>query len=290
MTARPMDRFSWRYWPAAATACLKRGIARKEKPDLVIVDVLMPKMDGYEFLRKLRLDRRIADTTVIFYTAHYIEEESRKLAKACGVRHIIVRPVEGEEVLEMVDEALAMRPRASGSLTAWELARKHLRVVTEKLADKVCELEELNIRLQAEVAERERMVNESLLAHAEARRAREEAERANRAKDNFLATVSHELRTPLTPALMCVASLEQEESIEPELRAQLGMIRRNVELEARLIDDLLDLTSVTHAKLRLVQSGPVDVHSLLLHTDQIVASDARDKFIHLQFDLTASQY
>lgn len=265
-------------------------IARKEKPDLVIVDVLMPKMDGYEFVRKLRLDRKIAHTTVVFYTAHYIEEESRKLAKACGVRHIILKPVEAEEVLEMVNEALAMRPRATGSLTAWERARKHLRVVTEKLADKVCELEGLNIRLQAEVTERERIVNETLLVHAEARHAREEAERANHAKDNFLAALSHELRTPLTPVLMCAAALEREKSIEPEFRAQLGMIRRNVELEARLIDDLLDLTSVTHAKLRLVRSGPVDVHSLLLHTEQIVGSDAREKSIHLQFDLTASEY
>jgi signal transduction histidine kinase len=265
-------------------------IARQEKPDLVIVDVLMPKMDGYEFVRKLRLDRKIGHITVAFYTAHYIKEESRKLAKACGVRHIIVKPFEAEEVLEMVNEALAMRPRASGSLTAWEIARKHLRVVTEKLTDKVCELEELNIRLQAEVSERERMVSESLLAHAEARQAREEAERANCAKDNFLAKLSHELRTPLTPVLMCVTSLEQEKSIEPEFRAQLGMIRRNVELEARLIDDLLDLTGVAHAKLRLVRSGPVDVHSLLLHTDQIVGSDAREKSIHLQFDLTANEH
>ncbi len=265
-------------------------IVREEKPDLVIVDVLMPKMDGYEFVRKLRLDRKIAHTTVVFYTAHYIKEESRKLAKACGVRHIIVKPVQSEEVLERVNEALAMRPRARGSLRAWERARKHLRVVTEKLADKVCELEELNIKLQAEVAERERMVNESLLVHAEARHAREEAERANRAKDHFLAALSHELRTPLTPVLMCVAALEGEQSIKPEFRAQLSMIRRNVELEARLIDDLLDLTRLAHAKLRLVRSGPIDVHTLLLHTEQIVDCDAREKSIHLQFDLTAGEY
>ena len=265
-------------------------VVREEKPDLVIVDVLMPKMDGYEFVRKLRLGRKTAHTTVVFYTARYIKEESRKLAKACGVHHIIVKPVEAEEVLARVNEALAGRPHVSGSPTAWEQARKHLRVVTQKLADKICELEALNIRLQVEVAERERMVNEVLLVHAEAHHAREEAERANRAKDTFLAALSHELRTPLTPVLMCVAALEGEPSIEPEFRAQLSMIRRNVELEARLIDDLLDLTRVAHAKLRLVRSGPVDVHSLLLHTEQIVDSDAREKSIHLQFDLTASEY
>ena len=67
-------------------------------------------------------------------------------------------------------------------------------------------------------------------------------------------------------------------------------MRRNVELEARLIDDLLDLTRIARGKLQLVQSGPVDVHSLLLHTQQIVGSDARQKSIHLQFDLVASEH
>ncbi len=239
---------------------------------------------------ELRLDRKIAHTTVVFYTASYIEEESRKLAKACGVRHIFVKPVKSAEVLKVVEEALASPFRASGPFSEPEFTSSHLRVVTDKLAHKVCELEELNVRLQTEVAERERMVTESLFVHAEARSAREEAEQANRAKDNFLATLSHELRTPLTPVLLCVSALEQEGAIEPEFREQLAMIRRNVELEARLIDDLLDHTRIANGKFQLVQSGPVDVHSLLLHTEQIVGSDARQKSIHLQFDLTASEH
>jgi signal transduction histidine kinase len=265
-------------------------MVRKEKPDLIIADILMPKMNGYEFVRKLRRDRKIAHTAVVFFTANYIKEESRRLAKACGVHHIIVRPVNPDEVNKIVTEALARQHRESAPRSAQKLVHKHLRLVTGKLADKVCELEELNTILHTEIAERERITNESLLAHAEARHAKEEAEHANCAKDQFLATLSHELRTPLTPVLMCVSALEREESIEPDLRAQLTMIRRNVELEARLIDDLLDLSRVAHAKLRLVRSGPVDVHSLLLNTEQIIDSDARAKCVHLQFDLMASEY
>jgi signal transduction histidine kinase len=262
---------------------------RKQKPDLIIADILMPKMHGYEFVRKLRRDRKIAHTPVVFFTAGYIEEESRKLARACGVHHVIVKPVNPEEVIQIVNQALAMRRRASRSVSARESARKHLRVVTDKLAGKVCELEELNIRLQTEGAERERMVNESLLAHAEARHARDEAERANCAKDDFLAILSHELRTPLTPVLMCATALEREESIEPELRAQLSMIRRNVQLEARLIDDLLDLTKIARGTLQLVGAGAIDVHSLLAHTREIVENDARQKSVQLDFDLRASE-
>jgi signal transduction histidine kinase len=272
--------------------CAVKGLkmVRKEKPDLIIADILMPKMHGYEFVRKLRRDRKIAHTAVVFFTAGYIEVESRKLAKACGVHHVIVKPVKAEEVIQIVSKALARRRRVNGSRSAHESARKHLRVVTDKLAGKVCELEELNGRLQTEGAERERMVNESLLAHAEARHAKDEAERANCAKDDFLAILSHELRTPLTPVLMCATALEHEESIEPELRAQLSMIRRNVQLEARLIDDLLDLTKIARGTLRLVGSKPIDVHSLLAHTKEIVENDARQKSVQLDFELLASEH
>ena len=120
--------------------------------------------------------------------------------------------------------------------------------------------------------------------------AKNEAERANRAKDKFLAALSHELRTPLTPVLMSAAALEQEPGIEPELRRQFAMMRRNVELEARLIDDLLDLTRVTHGKLQLLFSGPVDVHSLLAHSEHIVRSDAREKSLALRLELTADEH
>src|SRR5437879_12406187 len=82
-------------------------IVQEQSPDLVIADVLMPKMDGYEFVRKLRLDSKIADTAIVFYTASYIEKESRQLAEACGVHHIIVKPAEPEDVFKIVHDVLA---------------------------------------------------------------------------------------------------------------------------------------------------------------------------------------
>lgn len=122
-------------------------IARNEKPDLIIADVLMPKMDGYEFVQQLRADPKIAHINVIFYTASYIEEESRKLAKACGVHHIIVKPAEPEEVFKIVDRALGERLKPAASVPAQEFEREHLHLVTDKLADKVEELEKAAERL-----------------------------------------------------------------------------------------------------------------------------------------------
>jgi signal transduction histidine kinase len=96
----------------------------------------------------------------------------------------------------------------------------------------------------------------------QARRAEAEAE--NRAKDQFLAALSHELRTPLTPVLFTVEDLEQEADMPERLRESLALIKRNVQLEARLIDDLLDLTRVAHRKLE-VRREVVDVHAQLRH-------------------------
>ena len=260
-------------------------VVRTVKPDLIIADILMSTMDGYEFVRQLRLDPKVARTPVVFYTANYLEKEARKLANDCGVFHIIVKPAEPEEVYKVIDEVFAAAPTASlpklGPASAF--AKQHLQLVTDKLAQKVEDLEELNAKLEAEIEERKRI-------ERELRVAREEAEQANRAKDKFLANLSHELRTPLTPVLLSAAALEQDEKIESEFRQQLAMIRRNIELEARLIDDLLDLTRIAKGQLQLVQSGPVDVHSLVKHAEQIVHNDAVAKSITIQFELNAAEH
>ena len=98
-------------------------------------------------------------------------------------------------------------------------------------------------------------------------------EAANRAKDHFLATLSHELRTPLTPILAIASSLGADEPLSEGVRNGLEMIRRNVELEARLIDDLLDLTRVARGKLEL-RSEPTDVHQVIRQAFEICGGQA----------------
>src|SRR5437762_3679366 len=89
------------------------------------------------------------------------------------------------------------------------------------------------------------------------------AERASKAKDDFLAALSHELRTPLTPALAAATYLEDNaEKIPQEFVEDVQLIKRNVKLEARLIDDLLDLTRITRGKLRL-DLETCDAHTII---------------------------
>jgi PAS domain S-box-containing protein len=129
-------------------------LVRKEKPDLVIADVLMPKMDGYEFVRQVRTDPKIAHTTVVFYAAAYLEEEARTLAKACGVRNVIVKPVAPDEVLKVVDTVLKAKAPVETVVPEAELSRQHLDLVRDKLAEKVEELDDLTQKLQREVSDR----------------------------------------------------------------------------------------------------------------------------------------
>ena len=108
------------------------------------------------------------------------------------------------------------------------------------------------------------------------RESEERARTASAAKDDFLAQLSHELRTPLTPVLMAAAELSEDKRLPADARQQLAMIERNVALEARLIDDLLDLTRITRGKLAL-RAGPCDVHALLAHAIEIVRDEAREE-------------
>jgi len=121
------------------------------------------------------------------------------------------------------------------------------------------------------------------------KKAKQDAEDANRAKDQFLAMLSHELRTPLTPVLMTIASLQRRFDIPDNARRDLDVLRRNVELEALLIDDLLDLTRIAHGKLEL-RNDAIDVHAALTYALGVSASDLNEKQINLQQDFAAKEH
>jgi PAS domain S-box-containing protein len=130
---------------------------------------------------------------------------------------------------------------------------------------------------------------ECLLAAEQA--ARSEAESANRAKDRFLAVLSHELRTPLTPVLIAASSLleQGDRALDPGVRSVLEMVQRNVELESRLIDDLLDVSRIARGRL-VLDLKTVDVHLAIRDCVEICGDETSVARLDVVLDLAAHDH
>jgi PAS domain S-box-containing protein len=149
----------------ASTGTQALELARETEPDLIIVDLLMPGMNGPEFVRELRSDQTVGETRVVFCTATYDDVEIRKLARTLGVSHILVKPCEPAEIISVVNEALGTSGDATPLTVGDEYGREQLRVLNAKLVQKVSELEAVNleqIKLGEQLRQAERQTAESL--------------------------------------------------------------------------------------------------------------------------------
>ena len=131
-----------------------------------------------------------------------------------------------------------------------------------------------------------RDISERKRAEDKLKAAKLEAEEASRAKDELLATLSHELRTPLTPVLLSATTLRDDARLPLDAREQLAMMERNITLEAQLIDDLLDITSITRGKLHM-RAQLCDAHVLIGLALEFVRDEARLKQIAIERELAA---
>jgi signal transduction histidine kinase len=240
--------------PDARTRAAEDGLAAldavKEKvPDLIITDMMMPRMTGDELVATLRQDEHLADVPVILLTAKADEEMKMNLLIE-GVQDYVMKPF-------LIDE---LRGRVRNQLQT-KLTRDALRQALDSRS--------------LDMAVMVRDLAAAKLA----------AETANAAKDDFLAVLSHELRTPLTPALAAVSALiSTPAEDEKELRESLELICRNIELEARLVDDLLDVTRITRGKLR-INSTPVDIHTVLHDALAMTQADLKNKELTVKLEL-----
>jgi signal transduction histidine kinase len=232
----------------------KEALRRLLREDFaaILLDVNMPGMDGFETAALIRQRQRCETTPIIFVSA--INDTLNHISRgySLGAVDYILTPV----VPDILKAKIAVFV---------DLFKK-----TEQ------------IKRQAE--ERESLIREQAIAE----HARVEAERASEAKDRFLAMLSHELRTPLTPVLASVFMLECEDNVPEIMHESLQLIRRNVELEARLIDDLLDLTRISKGKVQL-SFEIVDAHTLLRNALEICQSEIEQKKLELRSEFAATK-
>ena len=126
-------------------------------------------------------------------------------------------------------------------------------------------------------------------ALTENERVRAELEAASKAKDHFLAVLSHELRTPLTPVLMAARIMERRKDLPAEVYESLEMIRRNVQIEAQLIDDLLDVTRIERGKLEILRE-PVNLHTVLGYAIATTEDERKERGQKLVVKLEAENH
>lgn len=123
-------------------------MARTELPDLIITDILMPNMDGFTLVRRLRAEALLMGVPVIFQTASYDVTEIHKIAHASGIQHILRKPAEPQEILRVVNESIKLPVTHHRLPQTGQLQREHLQLLADKLYQKVTELEKANDRLR----------------------------------------------------------------------------------------------------------------------------------------------
>jgi len=187
-------------------------IVSEREPRVVVLDVKLPGLDGWEVCRRIKADPGTASTLVLQVSATYVSDADTVRALEGGADAALTEPIEPAVLVATVRSLLRVRA-----------AEDRLR---SALAG------EQNARSAAEAA-------------------REAVEAANQSKDEFLATLSHELRSPLGTVLTWVSLLRSAKSDEAQAQRGLDVIERNVRLQMKLIDDLLDVSRIVSGKLKL---------------------------------------
>ncbi len=214
--------------------------------DVVLLDLALPDSFGLETLSHWHRQCPTAPTIVL--TGHNDEALALTAVREGAQDYLVKGQIDASLLTRSIRYAIE-RKRTQEAL------RQAKDLLERRVEERTAELRESNTRLKNEINEREAaQVQISALLEAE-QRARAEVEEANRSKDEFLATLSHELRTPLNAILGWAEILRTGEPSASELREGIEIIERNARSQARLVEDVLEVSRIICGKLRLNPSN-----------------------------------
>ena len=228
----------------ATSGAMGLELAAEAPPDLILLDVMMPGMDGHETCRRLKADPLLQAVPVIFVTA-LRDSDAESQGLALGAADYLSKPINVE------------------------IARLRIRNLLER--------ERLRKRVEAQSEQLEAQVAERTLALSIAKEA---AEAANRAKSTFLANMSHELRTPMN-AIIGMTHLLSRNSTDPGQREKLGKIAQSANHLLRLLTDVLDLSRMDAERMTL-EPVPFIVDSLFFELESLLGNQQRARHIELR--------
>ncbi|MBF0138915.1 MAG: response regulator [Magnetococcales bacterium] len=258
------------------------GILLEERVDLVLMDIQMPGMDGFETASHMKMTEKTKDIPVIFITAFFQDGEFVRHGYEIGAVDYLTKPLDDNLLLNRLRLYLQLFEREKGLQTTLSLVQQKehaLEQVNQELEARVMErTRELEIRnqmLEREIAERKAV-------ELELRHAKQVAEEAARAKSDFLATMSHEIRTPMNVVIgMCDVLLDTRITIQQ--REYIIKMQNAGGMLLELINDILDVSKIEAGQLLLMEDT-FDPCQLLNHTVEMMGLAASRKGLELTLE------
>ncbi len=265
---------------SAADGAEALAAAQAAPPDLVVTDILMPVMDGFELCRRWKADERLRGIPLVFYTATYTDSKDEALARTLGADRFLVKPLPPEVLLEEVRGALAAPRTEHPAADAGEVLQEYSEALFRKLQRKVAQLgAEAATRRRAE--EEVRALNAELEERVRTRTA--ELETSIREMEAFSYSVSHDLRAPLRAIDGYSALLESGASanLDAEGRELLRKVRASARTMSTLIDELLEFSRTGRSELRRTR---LDMGAIVRSAFEQVTTPAERARIELRVD------
>jgi signal transduction histidine kinase len=222
---------------------------------LILLDVVMPGVDGYETATLIRERPRSRQTPIIFLTANDWGAQHVFRGYTVGAVDYLVKPVPADVLRSKVAVFVELFNRQEALRVAQEELERTIAARTRELA-------QTNVALSAEIEERTKIEKERVQLLRREQAARLDAERANRLKDEFLATLSHELRTPLNAIMGWAHVLGQSTHDKDTVLRAAAVIRQNAKSQSQLIDDILDVSRIVGGKL-VLDTTLVELHQVV---------------------------
>jgi len=245
------------------------------KFDLIISDILMPVMDGFQFCSECKKNDNLKNICFIFYTATYIDAKDEELALSLGANKFIRKPQEPEVFLSLINEIIEKSKNEKNKNVDDTLynEKEVLKLYSERLVKK---LEKKNFDLENEIAARKKIEKELI-------KAKEKAEESDRLKSAFLANISHEIRTPLN-AIFGFSSLMAKNTDLQKKEKYLKYIKNGSSCLLKLINDILDVSRIEVNQLE-VKADICRINSILynLYTaSEIILENENKKNIKIK--------